>query len=112
MVKATVPLVILALAMGRAGRGRHIRTTDEKGGDDKIVCVPSASRGSSTCASTGRRADLALAGFTGLADQVRLLLAARGAAPSWAPGLSVIGLKAGALVGWEAMWLLAPGRTR
>ena len=35
-----VPLVILALAMGRAGRGRHIRTTDEKGGDDKIICVP------------------------------------------------------------------------
>ena len=59
----------------------------------------------------GRPVGRAPAGFTGLADQVRLLLAASGAAPT-APGLSVTGLKAGVLVGWEAMWLLAPGRTR
>jgi len=27
-------------------------------------------------------------------------------------GLSAIGLTAGALVGWEAVWLLAPSRAR
>src|SRR5262249_45006261 len=51
-------------------------------------------------------------GFTGLAYQVRLLLAGSGAAPTGPAGLSAIGLKAGALVGWEAMWLPAPSRTR
>jgi hypothetical protein len=51
-------------------------------------------------------------GFTGLADQVRLLLAGSGAAPTGPTGLSAIGLKAGALAGLEAMWLLAPGRAR
>ena len=44
--------------------------------------------------------------------KVRLLRAGSGAAPTGPTGLSAIGLKAGALVGWEAMWLLAPGRAR
>jgi len=42
-------------------------------------------------------------GFTGLADQVRLLLAGSDAAPTGPAGPSAVGLKAGALVGWEAM---------
>ena len=49
------------------------------------------------------------AGFTGLAHQVRLLLAGSGALRQ---ARRAVGLKAGALVGWEAMWLLAPSRAR
>jgi hypothetical protein len=60
----------------------------------------------------GQPVGRAPAGFTGLADQVRLLLAGSGAALAGILELSAIGLKAGALVGWEAMWLLAPSRAR
>ena len=60
----------------------------------------------------GQPAGRAPSGFTGLADQVRLLLAGAGAASTGPTGRSDTGLKAGALVGWEAMRLLAHSRAR
>jgi hypothetical protein len=58
----------------------------------------------------GRPVGRAVAGLPALPTRFRLLLAGTGAVSTGPQGGRISGLKAGALVGWEAMWLLAPSR--
>jgi hypothetical protein len=54
---------------------------------------------------------VSFAGFTDLADDVRLLLAGSDADSGWDRAVGYRP-KGRCLVGWEAMWLFAPSRAR